>query len=64
MKQTIWEKIKNNHAAHLILFCLLPLLAIFIAIQFFGVKRSYLIWIVLLLCPLSHYFMMRKHAGH
>jgi len=60
----VWETIKHNHIAHLIIFCLLPLLAIFIAIQFFGAPRTYLIWLVLLICPLSHFLMMRKHEGH
>jgi len=53
------DKLKHNHALMMIVCCGVPLLLLIGAIYFFGISRSYLFWAVLLLCPLSHYFMMR-----
>lgn len=59
---TIKEKIKelrHNHALMMAICCGAPLLLLLGAVYFFGLSRSYLFWFVLLLCPLSHYFMMK-----
>mgnify|MGYP001617807754 CR=1 FL=1 len=55
----IIERIKHNHGLMMILCCLVPLVLLFIAVKYFGLNGSYLFWLVLLLCPLSHYFMMK-----
>ena len=53
------EKIKNNHMLMMIICCALPLIVLFIAVRYLNLSNSYPYWFVLLLCPLSHYFMMK-----
>jgi len=59
------EKIKNNHGLMMIACCMAPLALVFAAVYFFGLSKSYLYWTVLLLCPITHYFMMKNmHKEH
>ena len=53
-------KIKHNHLLMMVICCLIPLILLVVAVKLFGLSRSYLFWAVLLLCPLSHYFMMKS----
>ncbi len=53
------EKIKNNNILMLSICCGAPLMVLLAAIYFFGLSRTYLIWFMLLLCPLMHYLMMK-----
>lgn len=41
--------------------CLLPILIIIIGGYTLGVNRNYLYLGLILLCPIAHYVMMRKH---
>ena len=50
---------KHNHGLMMLLCCVVPLVLLIIAINFFGLSRSYLTWFILLLCPIMHFFMMR-----
>ena len=58
MKKWI-EKLKHNHTLMMILCCGIPLLILLVAVYYFGLSKSYLFWVILILCPLSHYFMMK-----
>jgi len=53
------ENIKNNHALMMIICCMLPLIALFVAVRYLGLNNSYMYWGVLALCLLSHFFMMK-----
>ena len=59
------NKIKNNHALMMVICCALPLVVLFVAVRYMNLTNSYLYWFILLLCPLSHYFMMKHmHKDH
>ena len=53
------QRIQQNHVLMMVLCCILPLAVLLTAVNYFGLSRSYLFWFVLLLCPVTHYFMMR-----
>ncbi len=53
------QRIKQNHFLMMVLCCIIPLAVLLIAVNYFGLSRSYLFWFVLLLCPVTHYFMMK-----
>jgi len=57
-------KLRHNHALMMILCCGLPLVILLVAVSYFGVSRSYLFWGILLLCPISHYFMMKHRHNN
>ncbi len=60
----IYHRVKNNHLLLMVVCCLAPLFLLLGAVYFLGLSRSYLFWFVLLLCPLTHYFMMKHmHNG-
>lgn len=64
MKKWI-EKIRHNHMLMMILCCAAPIIAIYAAVYFFGLSKTYIFWAFLILCPLMHYFMMKEmHKGH
>ncbi|HLC97401.1 MAG TPA: DUF2933 domain-containing protein [Candidatus Nanoarchaeia archaeon] len=52
------EKLHKHHGLVMVLCCLIPILLV-VGASFFGLQRSALVWIFLLLCPLTHYWMMR-----
>jgi hypothetical protein len=52
------QKGMSKHALIMVLCCLIPL-AILAVLWAIGVSGSYLIFGVILLCPLLHIFMMR-----
>jgi hypothetical protein len=53
------KKLRHNHLLMMVLCCVIPLGLLFIASYIFGLSKSYLFWGVLLICLLSHYFMMK-----
>lgn len=61
------EKIKNNHGLMMLVCCVAPLALMSAAVYFFGLGKSYLYWLVVLLCPITHFLMMKdmhkEHAG-
>lgn len=63
--KNIFRKIRQNHWLMTSICCGIPLILLIILIYFFGLSKSYLLWFVLLLCPILHYFMMRNmHKKH
>lgn len=40
--------------------CLLPIVLIGALIKFFDVSGDYFVWLIILLCPLMHVWMMKK----
>jgi len=53
------QKIKQDHLLMMIICCGLPIILGLIAVYFLGLSKNYLFWIFLIICPLSHYFMMK-----
>ena len=51
--------IKHNHGLMMLLCCGIPLVLLITAIYFFGLSNKYIYWIILLSCPLMHFFMMK-----
>ncbi len=58
-----WGKLKRNHLLLMVICCVIPLLLVAGAVYFLGWSKSYLFWTVLLLCPITHYFMMKNMHG-
>lgn len=54
---------KSFHNILMAAACALPLVLIS-AIWLLGLNNSYLVYAVLLLCPLSHMLMMKNHSSH
>ncbi len=52
------QKVMTKHSLIMLLCCLVPLVILGV-LWAAGVSGNYLIWGVLLLCPLLHIFMMR-----
>lgn len=61
MLKKIWQKIIHNHFLLMALCCLAPILIVFIVLPLFRGNSDGWIWLIILLCPLSHIFMMRGH---
>lgn len=61
----IFEKIRHNHWLMMILCCAIPIILFIVAIYIFGLSKSYLFLLILLLCPVLHYFIMKDlHKKH
>jgi Flp pilus assembly protein TadB len=61
------NKIRHNHLLMMVVCCIIPLALLYIAVYSFGISRSYLYWLIILLCPLMHVWMMRdmhKKGSH
>lgn len=64
MKEGI-KKLRQNRGLMMIICCGVPLILLIAATSFFGLSKNYLLWFMLLLCPVMHYFMMRDmHKKH
>lgn len=63
-EKTIWQGIKQNHLLMMAICCLVPLVLFVGILSFFKAGNYYWIWLIILLCPLTHIFMMRgqKHT--
>lgn len=59
MFKRIWKKIKQNHLFLMILCCLIPVIFIVVIFPLFRGSAGGWIWLIMLLCPLSHIFMMK-----
>ena len=57
--KNLFNKIKHNHGLMMIICCATPLVILILAIYFLGVSNKYIFWLVILLCPLMHFFMMK-----
>jgi len=60
LKMKLWKKLKENHLLIMILCCVLPIAILLGLVYFLGLSRNYLYWGVLLICPATHYFMMKE----
>jgi len=64
MIKSLFLKIKQNHIMAMVLCCAIPIIGI-LALSAFGVLGSWAYFLVILLCPLGHIFMMRgMHSSH
>jgi len=61
MLKSLWRKMKQNHLLLMIVCCLVPAVLIVGFLSFFK-GSNYWSWLVILLCPLMHIFMMSGHA--
>lgn len=55
---------KKNHLLIMLLCCMVPMILIFAFLPFLKGKSNYLIWLFILLCPLSHLLMMGGHKDN
>ena len=58
MIKAIFAKIRQNHSLAMVLCCAIPIVGI-LALSAFGVLGSWAYFLVILICPLAHIFMMR-----
>ena len=64
MIKSIFAKIKQNHLLAMVLCCAIPIVGI-LALSAAGVPGSWAYFLVFLLCPLGHIFVMRgMHSSH
>ncbi len=63
MTKTIWQKIKQNRLLLIVLCCLVPIVLIIGFLSLFNEGSTYWIWLVILLCPILHIWMMRGHKS-
>jgi len=64
MIKWIMTKLKQNHSLAMVLCCAIPIIGI-LALSASGVLGSWAYFLVILLCPLGHIFMMRgMHSSH
>lgn len=64
MIKSIITKIKQNHFLTMVLCCAIPIVGI-LALSAGGVLGPWAYFLVILLCPLGHIFMMRgMHSSH
>ncbi len=62
-EKNLLDKIRHNHWLMMLICCALPLILLIILVYIFGLNNKYLFWFVLLLCPITHYFMMKDMHG-
>ncbi len=58
---TVANKLVSNHFFVMIASCVVPLVLILSIVNFVDIENTGLFWLFILLCPLMHLFMMRKH---
>ena len=64
MIKWIMTKLKQNHSLAMVLCCAIPVIGI-LALSASGALGSWAYFLVILLCPLGHIFMMRgMHSSH
>lgn len=61
MLKNLWQKMKQNHLLMMVLCCLMPIVLIIGYSSLFKNSSNYS-WLIILLCPLMHIFMMRGHG--
>lgn len=61
MLKNLWQKIKQNHLLMMAICCLAPIVLIVGVLSFFKADNNYWAWLIILLCPLMHIFMMKGH---
>lgn len=63
MLKNIWQKIKQNHLLLMAVCCLAPIILVLGLLSLYKGNNNYWVWLIILLCPLAHIFMMKGH-GH
>lgn len=64
MIKWLFNKIRQNHFLGMVLCCAIPIVGILV-LSASGVLGSWAYFLVILLCPLGHIFMMRgMHSSH
>lgn len=53
------KSVKHAKGITMLVCCLIVMVLLIAAVYFFGIGRNYSYWLILLLCPLMHFFMMR-----
>lgn len=61
MLKIIWRKIKQNHLLMMALCCLVPIVLIVGWLALFRGSSDYWFWLIILLCPVLHIWMMKGH---
>lgn len=61
MLKTLWSRVRQNHLLVVVLCCVVPIVLIVGFLALFKGSSDYWIWLIILLCPLIHLFMMRGH---
>jgi len=62
MLKKFWQNIKQNHLLLMILCCLIPIVLIIGFFSLFKGNSDCWIWLIILLCPLMHFWLMRGHG--
>ncbi len=57
-KHGLLDSIRHNHMSIMLICCLVPIV-MGISVYFFGISNNYMTWMILLLCLLIHFFMMK-----
>ena len=52
---------KQKHLLLMALCCLVPIALVIGFFAFFRGSSSYWVWLIILLCPVLHFWMMRQH---
>ena len=52
---------KQKHLLLMALCCLAPIALVIGFLAFFKGGSSYWVWLIILLCPVLHFWMMRQH---
>lgn len=52
---------KGNHLLIMAISCLVPIALLYVAVSFFGRDINSLSLVIVLVCPLMHFLMMKKH---
>lgn len=60
-KEGLWQKIKKNRLLLMVLCCVVPIVLVIGLLALFGKVGNYWIWLVILLCPILHFWMMKEH---
>lgn len=57
----LFSKMKGNHLFIMAVSCLIPLALLYTSSHVFGADMDSMFVLFVLLCPLLHFLMMRKH---
>jgi hypothetical protein len=57
----LFSKARGNHLFIMAVSCLIPLGLLYTTVHVFGADMNSLFVLFVLLCPLMHFLMMRKH---
>jgi len=59
--QKAWQKLRQNHLLMMAICCLIPIILIIGLLSLFKGSSDYWFWLIILLCPISHIWMMKGH---